>query len=138
MRCPVLGCSRHCSTGSAPPAPRWRSPTARSAGSSGWRGWPGCATASPRRGGRSRVRRRRLGRCGNVELVLVGLELILLAAGIVLVTAGALGPDTTASGNVLTLFVITIAAAEVVLALAILVAAYRAQGHVDLERAGDA
>ena len=60
----------------------------------------------------------------NAMLVLVGLELILLAAGIVLVTAGALGPDTTASGNVL--------------ALAILVAAYRAQGHVDLERAGDA
>lgn len=74
----------------------------------------------------------------NAMLVLVGLELILLAAGIILVTAGALGPDTTASGNVLTLFVITIAAAEVVLALAILVAAYRAQGHVDLERSGDA
>ena len=74
----------------------------------------------------------------NAMLVLVGLELILLAAGIILVTAGALGPDTTKSGNVLTLFVITIAAAEVVLALAILVAAYRAQGHVDLERAGDA
>ncbi|MBM6545489.1 NADH-quinone oxidoreductase subunit NuoK [Janibacter sp. YIM B02568] len=73
----------------------------------------------------------------NAMLVLVGLELILLAAGIILVTAGALGPDTAASGNVLTLFVITIAAAEVVLALAILVAAYRAQGHVDLERSGD-
>lgn len=73
----------------------------------------------------------------NAMLVLVGLELVLLAAGIILVTAGALGPDTGASGNVLTLFVITIAAAEVVLALAILVAAYRAQGHVDLERAGD-
>ena len=73
----------------------------------------------------------------NAMLVLVGLELILLAAGIILVTAGALGPDTTASGNVLTLFVITIAAAEVVLALAILVAAYRAQGHVDLARAGE-
>ncbi|MBD5829311.1 NADH-quinone oxidoreductase subunit NuoK [Janibacter melonis] len=70
----------------------------------------------------------------NAMLVLVALELVLLAAGVLLVTAGAFGPDTTASGNVLTLFVITVAAAEVVLALAVLVAAYRARGHVDLDR----
>ena len=71
-------------------------------------------------------------RVALMAVVVGGLELILLAAGIVLVTAGALGPDTTASGNVLALFVITVAAAEVVLALAVLVAAYRARGLVPL------
>lgn len=73
----------------------------------------------------------------NAMLVLVALELVLLAAGILLVTAGAHGPDRTYGGNVLALFVITIAAAEVVLALAVLVAAYRARGHVDLDRPAD-
>ena len=68
----------------------------------------------------------------NAVLLLVGVELVLAGGGLLLVTAGALAQDPTWSGQVLTLFVITIAAAEVVLALAVIVAAYRRRGHVDL------
>ena len=68
----------------------------------------------------------------NAVLVLVGAELLLAGGGLLLVTAGALGPDPSWSGPVLTLFVITIAAAEVVVALAVIVAAYRRRGHIDL------
>ncbi|AXH97507.1 NADH-quinone oxidoreductase subunit NuoK [Ornithinimicrobium avium] len=69
-------------------------------------------------------------------LMLIGVELLLAAAGLLLVTVGQTTPaaDQAAatSGQVLTLFVITIAAAEVVLALALVLALYRARGHVDL------
>lgn len=71
----------------------------------------------------------------HAVLVLVGVELILGAAGLLLVTVGQTGlagADAHASAQVLTLFVITIAAAEVVVALAILLALFRARGHVDL------
>ncbi|MFX4285776.1 NADH-quinone oxidoreductase subunit NuoK [Janibacter sp. G349] len=68
----------------------------------------------------------------HAVLVLVGAELVLAGGGLLLVTAGALGNDATWSGQVLTLFVITIAAAEVVIALAVIVAAYRRRGHIDL------
>ncbi len=67
----------------------------------------------------------------HLVLVLIGVELILAAAGLVLVTVGQVAPDPLASGPVLTLFVITIAAAEIVLALALILALYRARGHVD-------
>ena len=68
----------------------------------------------------------------HAVLVLIGAELILAGGGLLLVTAGAVGPDAAWSGQVLTLFVITIAAAEVVIALAVIVAAYRSRGHIDL------
>jgi NADH-quinone oxidoreductase subunit K len=69
----------------------------------------------------------------HAVLVLVGVELLLGAAGLLLVTVGqTAGTDLHASAPVLTLFVITIAAAEVVVALAVLLALYRARGHVDL------
>lgn len=71
----------------------------------------------------------------HAVLVLVGVELLLGAAGLLLVTVGQTGlaaGDPHASAQVLTLFVITIAAAEVVVALAILLALFRARGHVDL------
>lgn len=87
----------------------------------------------------------------HAVLVLVGVELMLGAAGLLLVTvsqtglsaavldpaaAGQATPELSAatSGQVLTLFIITIAAAEVVVALAILLALFRARGHVDLHR----
>lgn len=70
----------------------------------------------------------------NAVLVLVGAELVLAGGGLLLVTAGALGADPTWSAQVLTLFVITIAAAEVVIALAVIVAAYRRRGHIDLSQ----
>lgn len=68
----------------------------------------------------------------HAVLVLVGVELLLGAAGLVLVTAGQLRPDPFASGPVVTLFVITVAAAEVVVALAVLMALYRTRGTVDV------
>ena len=58
----------------------------------------------------------------NAVLVLIGIELMLAGAGLLLITAGAIGQDRWQAGNVLTLFVITIAAAEVVLALAVIIA----------------
>ena len=70
----------------------------------------------------------------NAVLVLVGAELVLAGGGLLLVTAGALGRDPSWSGQVLTLSVITIAAAEVVIALAVIVAAYRRRGHIDLSQ----
>jgi NADH-quinone oxidoreductase subunit K len=68
----------------------------------------------------------------HAVLVLVGVELLLGAAGLLLVTVGQTAGDAHASAQVLTLFVITIAAAEVVLALAVILALYRARGHIDL------
>lgn len=68
----------------------------------------------------------------HAVLVLVGVELILGAAGLVMVTAGQLRPDPFATGPVLTLFLITVAAAEVVVALAVLMALHRARGNVDV------
>ena len=77
----------------------------------------------------------------NAVLVLIGVELILNAANLLLVSVGAAGADRWAAGNVLTLFVITIAAAEVVVALAVVLAVYRLRGDIDLGAAagfGDA
>jgi NADH-quinone oxidoreductase subunit K len=68
----------------------------------------------------------------NAVLVLIGVELILNAANLLLVSVSAAGADRWAAGNVLTLFVITIAAAEVVVALAVVLAVYRLRGDVDL------
>lgn len=68
----------------------------------------------------------------HAVLMLVGVELLLGAAGLLLVTVGQTVPGVDVSAPVLTLFVITIAAAEVVIALAVMVALFRARGHVDL------
>jgi NADH-quinone oxidoreductase subunit K len=69
----------------------------------------------------------------HAVLVLIGVELLLGAAGLLLITVGqTTAGDGHASAQVLTLFVITIAAAEVVVALAVLLALFRARGHVDL------
>ena len=68
----------------------------------------------------------------NAVLVLIGVELTLNAANLLLVTASAAAGDRWAAGNVLTLLVITIAAAEVSVALAVVLAVFRLRGHVDL------
>lgn len=68
----------------------------------------------------------------HAVLMLIGVELMLGAAGLVLVTVGQFAPDPLASGAVLTLFVITIAAAEIVVALAVVMAMFRTRGDVDL------
>ena len=71
----------------------------------------------------------------NAVLVLIGVELILNAANLLLVSVGSVGADAWQAGSVLTLFVITIAAAEVVVALAVVLAVYRLRGDIDLSEA---
>lgn len=83
----------------------------------------------------------------NAVLVLIGAELLLNAANVLLVTASALPagglaaldstPDPSVadpllSGQVMAIFVITVAAAEIGLALAIVLLLFRARQTVDL------
>ncbi|HET7477762.1 MAG TPA: NADH-quinone oxidoreductase subunit NuoK [Dermatophilaceae bacterium] len=74
----------------------------------------------------------------NAVLVLIGVELLLNAANLLLVTMGAVLPDPLRAGQVLTLFVITVAAAEIGVALAVVLALYRSRGHIDLTVAAPA
>ena len=74
----------------------------------------------------------------NAVLVLIGVELILNAANLLLVTVAASAGDRWAAGTVLALFVITIAAAEVVVALAVVLAVFRQRGTIDLAEAHEA
>jgi NADH-quinone oxidoreductase subunit K len=68
----------------------------------------------------------------NAVLVLIGVELVLNAAGVIFVALGSVGADRWSAGPILTLFVITIAAAEVTVALAIVLAVFRQRGSIDL------
>jgi NADH-quinone oxidoreductase subunit K len=68
----------------------------------------------------------------NAVLVLVGVELILNGANVLLVALGARDGSPLQTGQALTLFVITIAAAEICVALAVVLAMFTLQGHVDL------
>lgn len=72
----------------------------------------------------------------NAVLVLVGVELILNAANLLFVTMGSVVDDTLRTGHVLTLFLITIAAAEMGVALAVILALFRDRGHIDLSEPG--
>ncbi|MGI9120095.1 MAG: NADH-quinone oxidoreductase subunit NuoK [Acidimicrobiales bacterium] len=70
----------------------------------------------------------------NGVLVLMSIELILNAVNINLVALGALqGPQAAVAGQVFALFVITIAAAEVGVGLAIVLLIYRNRSSVDLD-----
>jgi NAD(P)H-quinone oxidoreductase subunit 4L len=71
----------------------------------------------------------------NGVLVLMSIELILNAVNINLVALGALqGASEAVSGQVFALFVITIAAAEVGVGLAIVLLIYRNRASVDLDQ----
>jgi len=72
----------------------------------------------------------------NAVLVLIGVELILNAANLLFVTMGSVQGDTLRTGYVLPLFLITIAAAEVGVALAVVLALFRSRGHIDLSEPG--
>jgi len=72
----------------------------------------------------------------NAVLVLIGVELILNAANLLFVTMGSVLDDTLRTGHVLTLFLITIAAAEMGVALAVILALFRDRGHIDLSEPG--
>jgi len=70
----------------------------------------------------------------NAVLVLMGVELMLNAANINLVAFDAYLRDVLHSGQTLALFVIVVAAAEVGLALAIVLLVFRTHGHIDVDR----
>lgn len=72
----------------------------------------------------------------NAVLVLVSVELMLNAANINLVAFDAWWADTLYTGQLLTLFVITIAAAEIGIGLAIVLLVFRARGSSDLDDLG--
>jgi len=69
----------------------------------------------------------------NAVLLLIGVELILSGSLVLLVASGATSPSRWESSSVLPLFVITIAAAEVVVALAVILTAFRHRGSIDLD-----
>ncbi|HEX5563216.1 MAG TPA: NADH-quinone oxidoreductase subunit NuoK [Nocardioidaceae bacterium] len=71
----------------------------------------------------------------NVVMVLVGAELLINSVALLLVTVDAATRDPLLSGQVLTLFLITVAAAEVGLALAVVLLLFRRSGSSDLDDA---
>ena len=71
----------------------------------------------------------------NAVLVLVGVELMLSGGLVLLVTTQAAGADRWAAGSVLPLFTITIAAAEVVVGLAIIMTIFRTRRSASVDDA---
>ena len=69
----------------------------------------------------------------NAVLVLVGVELMLNAVNLQLVAYDAWFAEALHTGQVLTLFVIALAAAEIGLGLAIVLAMFRATGTIDVD-----
>ena len=67
----------------------------------------------------------------NIIILLMSIELMLLAVNINLVAFSAYLQDLT--GQVFTLFVLTVAAAEAAIGLAILVCFFRNRGTIDVE-----
>jgi NADH-quinone oxidoreductase subunit K len=67
----------------------------------------------------------------NVIIILMSIELMLLAVNINLVTFSAYMGDL--AGQVFALFVLTVAAAEAAIGLAILVCFFRNRGSIDVE-----
>lgn len=67
----------------------------------------------------------------NVIIILMSIELMLLAVNINLVAFSAFLGDL--AGQVFTLFVLTVAAAEAAIGLAILVGFFRIRGSIDVE-----
>lgn len=72
----------------------------------------------------------------NAVLMLIGVELILGGALVLLVSTAAASADQWSGGTILPLFIITIAAAEVAVALAVILAAFRLRGSIDLSEGG--
>lgn len=71
----------------------------------------------------------------NAILVLVGAELLLNAGALLLVTVDAAIADPLLAGQVMTLFAITVAAAEVGLALAVVLLLFRRTSSSDVRDA---
>lgn len=69
----------------------------------------------------------------NAVLALIGVELMLNAVNIQLVAYDLWLGDTVHTGQVFTLYVIALAAAEIGLGLAIVLALFRARGTIDVD-----
>ncbi len=69
----------------------------------------------------------------SAVLVLMSIELMLNAVNLQLVAFGAFSGFGTSTGQVIAVFVITIAAAEVGLALAIVMRLFRSRGGVNMD-----
>ncbi len=67
----------------------------------------------------------------NVIIILMSIELILLAVNINLVSFSIFTQDLT--GQILAMFILTVAAAEAAIGLAIIVAYYRNKGSIRIE-----
>ncbi len=71
----------------------------------------------------------------NAVVVLMGIELMLNAVNLALVTFSRFGASTAPlDGHVFVLFVLTVAAAEASVALAMAVSIYRTRGTIDVDR----
>jgi NADH-quinone oxidoreductase subunit K len=70
----------------------------------------------------------------NAVLVLMGVELMLNAVNLNFVAFDAQLRDVLHGGQTFALFVIVIAAAEIGLALAIVLLVFRTHGHIDVDR----
>ncbi|MCR6112341.1 NADH-quinone oxidoreductase subunit NuoK [Bacillus sp. A301a_S52] len=68
----------------------------------------------------------------HLVIVLASIELMLNSVNINLVAFSAIGPFANISGQVFTLFIITVAAAEAAVGLAILIALYRNRHTIDV------
>lgn len=66
--------------------------------------------------------------------ILLGVELMLNAASINFVTFGAYLKQATVMGEVFTIFIITIAAAEAAIGLALIINIYRHYQHIDADK----
>lgn len=73
----------------------------------------------------------------NAVLVLMGVELMLNAVNINMVAFDAHLRDVLHGGQTFALFIIVIAAAEIGLALAIVLLVFRTHGHIDVDRLRD-
>lgn len=73
----------------------------------------------------------------HAVLVLMGVELMLNAVNLDLVSFDALWHDSLDSGQLLSLFVVAIAAAEIGLGLAIVLLVFRTHRHIDVDRLRD-
>jgi len=69
----------------------------------------------------------------NIIVILMSIELMLLAVNINMVAFSSFMGDL--AGQVFTLFILTVAAAEAAIGLAILVVFYRNRGSIDVEAA---
>ena len=67
----------------------------------------------------------------NIIIILMSIELILLAVNINLVSFSIFSQDLT--GQIFTMFILTVAAAEAAIGLAIIVAYYRNKGSIRIE-----